>query len=102
MKFYVLKLLPPRPTFIQDMTPTEREAMSAHAIYLKSRMVEGKILFYGPVLDPAGPYGIAIASLRDDEDPSSIAKDDPVIKAGLGLAYHISPMAAAVTRDSLG
>ncbi len=29
-KYYALKLIPPRPTFAQDMTPEERNIMQQH------------------------------------------------------------------------
>ena len=32
-RFYVCRLLAPRPTFVTDMTPEESQAMEAHAAY---------------------------------------------------------------------
>jgi len=55
--FFVCRLLPPRPTFLADMTDEERALMQAHGLYWRERMAEGKVIVFGPVADPKGPWG---------------------------------------------
>ncbi|MGD0813819.1 MAG: YciI family protein [Verrucomicrobiota bacterium] len=96
MKYYIFKLLPPRPDFAATMTPAELALMQTHSAYLKGFMDKGQILVFGPVLDPVGAYGLAVVRLPDDIAPDTIWSNDPVIKAQAGFSYHIAPMLNAV------
>ena len=58
MAYFMMKLIPPRPTFLRDATPVELEAMGRHAAYIRSLIGEGKILGAGPVHDPSDRYEI--------------------------------------------
>jgi uncharacterized protein len=98
MAYFFFKLVPPRPSFPQDMTEAEGELMKRHAAYWQSLLDKGLVLVFGPVLDPKGPYGAGIATFADDETARSFAADDPVIKADCGFTYEVCPM-AAVTRE---
>lgn len=102
MKYYVFKLIPPRPSFVADITDEERALMGAHGQYLAGHQAQGRILVFGPVLDAAGPYGLAVARLPDDFDPKSITDADPLIKSGRGFRYEISPMLTAMVAGALG
>src|SRR5689334_16337432 len=57
---------PPRPTFVIDMTPAEREIMLRHAAWLKGLLDSGKLLLAGPCVD--GAYGVAIFKVTDAEE----------------------------------
>jgi hypothetical protein len=96
MKYFVFKLIPPRKTFAVDMTPAEIELMKLHALYWSNLMRAKKVLVFGPVADPDGPYGIGIVSLEDPSEASTIADNDPVISAGAGFESVVTPMASAV------
>lgn len=98
MAYFFFKLVPPRPSFPQDITEAEGELMKRHAAYWQSLLDKGFVLVFGPVLDPKGPYGAGIATFADDETARSFAADDPVIKADCGFTYEVCPM-AAVTRE---
>jgi hypothetical protein len=98
MKTYFLKLLPPRPTFAQDMTAAEAKLMQAHGAYWSGLMAQGIAVVFGVVGDPQVPYGVGIVELPDDADPGALTRDDPVIKADAGLSYEILPMPRAVAR----
>lgn len=60
MKQFLRKLIPPRPTFAQDMTEVERKIMQEHIIYWKDLSDRGIAIIFGPVLDPIGTWGVAI------------------------------------------
>jgi uncharacterized protein YciI len=100
MKYFVCKLVPPRPTFPQDMTPREAEIMQAHFAYCGELLRAGKALVFGPVADPAGVWGLGVLQLPDDIEPQSIVADDPVMKADVGFTYEVMPMLQAATRET--
>ncbi len=55
---YFFKLIPPRPTFPQDMTDDERRLMDEHGRYFQDQFAGGKILLFGPVMATAGAFGL--------------------------------------------
>jgi hypothetical protein len=56
-KRFFYKLIPPRPTFVQDMTEAEGKAMDEHAKYWKNLTDTGIAVVFVLVLDPNGPGG---------------------------------------------
>ncbi len=97
MKYYFCKLLPPRPTFMQDMTDAERALMIEHAGYWRERMSQGLVVAFGPVADPRGGYGVGILQLPDDADVDEFKLGDPTIKANQGFSYEVALMPRLVT-----
>jgi uncharacterized protein len=73
------KLVPPRATFVQDMTEAEGKPMEEHAIYWKGLIDRGIAIVFGLVLDPKGPWGVGIVE----------AADEPDVHA-LGTVYYIT------------
>jgi len=53
------------------------------------------VVVFGPVLDPAGPFGLGIMRFDTEADVQAFTQADPVIAAGRGFAYDIYPMQAA-------
>ncbi|MGD0953999.1 MAG: YciI family protein [Methanotrichaceae archaeon] len=92
-KHFVLKLIPPRPTFAEDMTEKERDIMKQHAAYWKDKADRGIALVYGPVLDPKGAYGLGIIEVGDEDQARVFAANDPTVKSGLNK-IEIYPMRA--------
>jgi uncharacterized protein len=90
---FFLKLIPPRPTFSQDMTEDERNIMNRHIEYWTHLLNKGTVIVYGPVFDPNGAYGIGIIEVENEEQAKTIAENDPAPVAGLGY-YEIYPMRA--------
>jgi len=90
-KHFLLKLIPPRPTFAQDMTTEERKIMMEHTVYLRGYMEQGVALVYGPVLDPKGAYGLGIVEVDDIEQVKELVRNDPAAKIN---TYEIYPMMA--------
>lgn len=66
-KHFVVRLIPPRPTFAADMTEEERAIMAAHGAYWRGLMNRGIALLFGPVLDPAGVWGLGILEAKDPD-----------------------------------
>ncbi|MGA2807341.1 MAG: YciI family protein [Terracidiphilus sp.] len=82
-KTWLVRLIPPRPTFNKDLTDVERKLMEEHFVYLKSEYEKGVLLFAGPVLDPRGVYGVLVIQAADEAEATSIASADPSVKAGV-------------------
>ena len=90
-KQFLYKLIPTRPTFSQDMTEVERRVMQEHAIYWKGLTGRGTAIVFGLVLDPKGPWGVAIVEVADEPDARALGTNDPAVKAG--LTFEVYPMA---------
>jgi uncharacterized protein YciI len=76
------------------MTEEERALMDQHAAYWRGLVDQGSALVFGPVFDPKGPYGIAIAVAEDDAAAQSLTTEDPVVKAKVGFTWQVLPMQA--------
>ena len=93
---FLLRLVPPRPTFAMDMTEAERRAMGEHVAYWTRHADRGTVTAFGPVADPKGGWGVAIATVDDETEIRALTGDDPVIRHGLGARYEILPMPSLV------
>lgn len=80
---WFVRLIPPRATFAEDMTPEERRLMGEHYAYWKDLYAKGVCLFGGPVLDPKGVYGVLALAADTEEKALAIASADPSVKAGI-------------------
>lgn len=95
-RFYLCRLLPPRPSFMQDLTAEERAVMLEHGGYWRGKLAEGSVVAFGPVADPAGGWGVGIIAVRDEAELQKFQNEDPAIKSKIGLRYEALPMLAAV------
>ena len=100
LSYFLLRLVPPRPTFANDMTDVERRAMMGHVGYWKKLLDDGVAVAFGPVGDPEGPWGAGIVELDDPEAIKRIESNDPAIVAAIGLRYEVLPMIRAVVRPA--
>jgi uncharacterized protein YciI len=98
MKYFFCKLIPPRPTFVHDMTPAEAAIMAEHVAYWRVLFEKGQAVAYGPVDDPEGGYGIGILAMEDEADLEGIRANDPTILAERGFRFETFPMLRLVTR----
>ena len=92
-KHFVLYLLPSRPDFAQTMTDEERAVMMKHVGYWTEMMNEGKVLAFGPVMDPKEVYGLGIVSVQDEQEVKDLIANDPAAKIN---RYEYFPMKAIV------
>ncbi len=76
---FFLRLLPPRPTFATDMSDEERALMGQHVAYVRRFFDEGKVLMFGPVLDPEGAFGIAVLQAESQAEVDSFIANDPTV-----------------------
>ena len=66
--YFLAKLIPPRPSFTADMNAEERQVMMDHGAYLRKYVEAGTVIVMGPVLDPAGPWGLAVFEAGSEEE----------------------------------
>ncbi|HTJ47456.1 MAG TPA: SRPBCC domain-containing protein [Kofleriaceae bacterium] len=97
-RFFFVRLIAPRPTFLQDMTADERAAMIAHGAYWRGHLDAGAAIVFGPVLDPAGGWGLGVLRAADEAAVRAFEAKDPA-HTQLGMRYEILPMLRAVFRD---
>ena len=83
MKSWLIRIIPPRPTFDKDSTPAEDALMEQHFAYWKDLNDKGVCIFGGPVLDPKGVYGIIVVRATTEGEANALATGDPSVKAGL-------------------
>jgi uncharacterized protein YciI len=92
-KYFVLYLLPSRPDFAQTMSEEERAVMMDHVAYWTKIMNEGKVIAFGPVLDPKEIYGLGIIYVDDEKEVQEFISNDPAAKIN---RYEYFPMNAVV------
>lgn len=95
-KYYCLKLIPPRPTFSQDMTVEEKSIMQKHVGYWLNLMDQGKVIVFGPVLDPKAVYGLGIVSVENESEMLELILRDPAN----GLNIYEGYVMKAVTPEN--
>ncbi|HXL58741.1 MAG TPA: YciI family protein [Chitinophagaceae bacterium] len=97
-KHFLLKLIPPRPTFAENMTEAERNLMQQHVVYWKDLTDKGIAIIFGPVSDPNGAWGLGIIEIEDEDVAHTLTTNDPIIKANLNFSYEIYPMRIGTMR----
>jgi uncharacterized protein YndB with AHSA1/START domain len=95
---YLLRLIPPRPTFAEDMTEQERRVMMEHVVYWHGRTNANEVIAFGPVADPKGGWGVAIVEVEGEARVKKLTTEDPAIVNVLGMRYEVLPMPRVVVR----
>lgn len=88
---FLYRLLPPRPTFAQDMSPAEAEVMQSHVGYWHDLLRRDVALAFGPVLDPEEPWGLGLLNLDEEQAARAIGESDPAVRSGV-CTYEVVPM----------
>ncbi|HMG93616.1 MAG TPA: YciI family protein [Chryseolinea sp.] len=95
-KHFFVKLVPPRATFIMDMTDAERAIMEQHKMYWGELLEKGTAIAYGPVLDPKGAFGVGVICVNTNDELQQVIANDPA--NGLNK-YEYAPMMAFFKRS---
>ena len=98
---FLVKLIPPRPSFALGMTDEERRLMQQHGDYWSDLAQKGVALIFGPVLDPAGSYGIGVVEVEKAEDLKDLTANDPVSKSGQQFRHEAYLMPQVVVGSPL-
>ncbi len=75
------------------MNEEERAVMQKHVEYWRELMQRGIVVVYGPVMDPAGGYGVGVVDVDSEQTVLEITKADPASSIN---RYEIAPMRAIV------
>jgi uncharacterized protein YndB with AHSA1/START domain len=97
-RYFMCRLVPPRPTFAADMNAEEAAVMRAHAAYWTTLLEDGTAVVFGPVADPQGAWGLGVVRAASEEKLHALRDGDPAIQSKRGFRYEILPMIQAVTR----
>jgi uncharacterized protein YciI len=95
MPHFVYRLIPPRPSFAQDMTPEEGALMAAHSEHWRGLMDDGRVLVFGPVLEADGVWGMAVVEAADADEVAAWGEADPAVASGV-MRFAVLPMLSAV------
>jgi uncharacterized protein YciI len=98
MAHFLVRLIPPRPSFPWDMTDAEQALMARHAAYLRELTAKGTCIVAGPVLDRADPWGLCIFDAATEAEARRLASLDPTVAAGLNRV-DIRPMRVSMERS---
>src|ERR671915_568545 len=88
---FLYRLLPPRPTFAQDMSSAEADVMERHVGYWQDLLNRDVALAFGPVLHPEEPWGLGLLNLDDGQAAQAIGEGDPAVQSGT-CTYEVVPM----------
>jgi uncharacterized protein YndB with AHSA1/START domain len=100
-QYFLLRLLPPRPTFALDMTPAERSVMQEHVAYWQGLVAQGNVIAFGPVADPKGGWGVGLIEVDDAAAAAALQSNDPAIRGGIGCTYEALPMPRVLMRGGM-
>ena len=98
MPQFLLRLVPPRPSFPFDMSEAEQAVMARHAAYWDDLTERGTCLIFGPVVDPDDPWGLAIVEAGSEAEARAIFDADPAVSSATCTArlapIHVARMRA--------
>lgn len=92
MEHFFCKLIPPRPSFVTDMSDSERAAMVAHGGYWDSMLERHVAIACGRVADPQGVWGFGLLAAESEEAANGLLAADPVILADIGMRWELLPV----------
>ena len=95
-QYFVLHLLPCRPDFATTMNDEERGIMMQHVGYWKDAMSKGRVLVFGPVMDPKAVYGLGIVDVDNETELKTFIENDPAANIN---TYEYYPMRAIVPQQ---
>jgi uncharacterized protein YndB with AHSA1/START domain len=96
-RVFLCRLIPPRPDFAFTMSEAEKAVMAAHADFLRGLLRDGRGLIFGPVADPAGPWGLGLIRAESEEAARALTDADPTSRSGLGFHWEILPMLSTLS-----
>jgi uncharacterized protein len=94
---FLYKLIPPRPTFDQDMSQTEQAIMGRHVDYWERLTECGTAIVFSPVSDPAGAWGLAVVEANTNEQVRALGDGDPAVVSGLAR-FEVFALPGAIVR----
>jgi uncharacterized protein len=96
---FIVRLIPPRPSFALDASEGERALMDRHGKHWQPRVAAGEVVVFGPVLGDAGSWGLLVVETDDEEELRAFAAADPAVAAGI-MTTEVSRLLAGYVRPS--
>ncbi|MBX6750160.1 MAG: hypothetical protein IRY85_10910 [Micromonosporaceae bacterium] len=93
--FFLYKLTPPRPTFLQDMSEEEARTMAEHVAYWRVHVDAGRVPVFSPVADPGGAWGFAVVRASSEDEVRALGEKYPAVTASLAT-YDVYALPGAV------
>ena len=84
MSHFLIRLTPPRDTFVDDATDEELIIINKHFEYLKNLMSKDKLILAGRTVK--GEIGIAIINASDIYEAQNLMENDPAVKSEIFMA----------------
>src|SRR5258706_12749584 len=81
MKYFLCRFLLPRADFLATMSDDEAKMLKAHGGYLQALLEKGMVVAQGPVLDPAGGWGVSRFEIEDPHGITFLTAAETMIKA---------------------
>lgn len=72
--------------------------MEAHSAFWLKETETGRAMAAGPVFDLAGPWGMALVEVGDEDAAGDLLAKDPVIEADLGFTIEVLPVPSLLLR----
>ncbi len=94
---FFVRLIGSRPNFAATMTPDEQATMAAHGAFLGEQLAAGKLVVAGPVLDPAGVFGMGVFEAESLAEVQAILARDPAKAVG---RHEVAPMGPSSYRPA--
>ncbi|MFY0529831.1 YciI family protein [Archangium gephyra] len=94
---FFARLVPNRPDFPMSMSADEQATMRAHGEFLQGQLAAGSLVVAGPVLDPAGVFGMAVFEAESMDALRGLLERDPARAIG---RYEIAPMGPTLARPA--
>ncbi len=73
--------------------------MGRHAAHWQTFIESGRLVFFGPVLDGTGSWGLGIVEADDEEEVRAHAAADPAVTGGVGQ-IEVGQMLAGYVRPA--
>jgi uncharacterized protein YciI len=94
---FFVRLVANRPNFAMSMTPDEQATMGKHGAFLQEQLAAGKLVVAGPVLDPAGIFGMAVFEAESIDEVQRLLERDPAKAIG---RHEVLPMGPSSVRPA--
>ena len=96
-KDYFVRLIGTREGWPNNMTDDEDRIMGEHFVFLKTLVLEKKVVAAGPVMDPT--VGLIILRADSEEEAREIMENEPSVVQGLHT-YELQPMHLSLLVDN--
>ena len=76
----------------------EQATMATHAEYWSAHLATGQAILFGPVLDPAGVWGLLALEVRSEQELNALKDADPALAGIPGMRWEVMPFLTAMAR----